>query len=408
MAYQLHSATQSNGGQPPGRVLGHALLKSFVGGIPSGRLLINTPAGACFVFEGARPGPQADLIIRRWRCLWRVLTRGDIGFAESYMAGEWDSPDLPRLLEFASRNGESLGPTLAMHLPRPLLRFRHALNRNTKRGSRRNIAIHYDLGNAFYTQWLDLGMTYSSGLYSAPCFTLEQAQRAKLDRIIDLLAMSGGERVLEIGCGWGSLAEQIISGQDCTITGLTLSTEQLAYTHKRIGGLGLFHKCDFRLQDYRDVRESFDRVVAIEMLEAVGESYWSTFFAKLRSSLRPGGVAVLQAITIDETRFKSYRRTPDFVQRYIFPGGMLPTTEIIAREITQAELQLVSSERFGESYARTLEEWQRRFQKAWPTIHALGFGNRFKRMWEYYLAYCQAGFETGALNVAIYKIVRAS
>jgi cyclopropane fatty-acyl-phospholipid synthase-like methyltransferase len=236
--------------------------------------------------------------------------------------------------------------------------------------------------------------------------TLEAAQRNKLDRVIDLMAMAGGERVLEIGCGWGSLARRMTERFDCAVTALTLSTEQLAFAQKRQRERPGREACEFRLQDYRDVSGTFDRIVSIEMLEAVGEAYWPTFFATLRERLHPGGIAVLQAITIDDTRFADYRRRPDFIQKYIFPGGMLPTPKIIQREIARAGLQLVSNEVFGASYAHTLEQWHRRFQAAWPAIERLGFDERFKRMWEYYLAYCRAGFEARVVNVGLFQVAR--
>jgi cyclopropane-fatty-acyl-phospholipid synthase len=240
-----------------------------------------------------------------------------------------------------------------------MVNLRHALNRNTRHGSRRNIAAHYDLGNAFYSQWLGPGRTYSSGLYLPACRTLEEAQRAKLDRVIELLAISDGERVLEIGCGWGSLAEQLIALHGCTVTGITLSAEQLAFARTQLSERGLLKKCDLRLQDYRDARGQYDRIAAIEMLEAVGEPYWPIFFANVRERLRPQGISVLQVITIDENRFENFRRRPDFIQAYIFPGGTLPTPGIIEREVAQASMELVSSEFFGDSYARTLAEWRR-------------------------------------------------
>jgi cyclopropane-fatty-acyl-phospholipid synthase len=383
--------------------LANVLRRQIVRRLEAGRLLIDTPGGRSCALDSGRPGPQARLIIHRWSLLLRLLTGRDIGLAEAYMAGDWSSPDLPRLLEFARRNSR-VAASWANFLPLLLTRLRHALNRNTRRGSRRNIAAHYDLGNDFYAQWLDAGMTYSSALYTSPGQTLEDAQRAKLDRAIDLLALSGGERVLEIGCGWGSLAERMIGRHDCTVTGLTLSTEQLGYAQRRLADRGLHDKCRFRLQDYRDLRGSFDRIVSIEMLEAVGEAYWPTFFAKLRESLRPRGIAVLQVITIDESEFAQYRSAPEFIQRYIFPGGMLPTRRIVENEIARAGLQLVSTEFFAESYAHTLAQWERNFQKAWPAIQGLGFDAHFKRMWEYYLDYCQVGFTDGVLNVGLYQI----
>ncbi len=360
------------------------------------------------MFDGKRPGPQARLTIHSWRCLWRLATGWGIGIAEAYRAGEWSSPNIAVVLRLACHNDAAVASLKLLRPPRIWLKLRHALNRNTQHGSRRNIAAHYDLGNVFYEKWLDAGMTYSSGLFSSEGQTLEDAQDAKHDRALDLLGLVGGETVLEIGCGWGGLAERMMNRHDCTVTGITLSAEQLAFAQRRLLDCTLAGRCDLRLQDYREVSGEFDRIVSIEMMEAVGEAYWPTYFQKLRESLRPGGVAVLQVITIDDARFENYRRRPDFIQKYIFPGGMLPTTQIIEREITSAGLQLASKEFFGDSYARTLEEWRRRFQKAWPTIEALRFDERFKRTWEYYFSYCQVGFEVGALNVGFYKITRTA
>jgi cyclopropane-fatty-acyl-phospholipid synthase len=386
--------------------LAEIFLRRILLGLECGQLAIDTPAGERLVFNGHRSDQQARLKIHRWRSLWRLMSSGDIGFGDAYVAGEWSSPNLVNLLKLACNNSSMEEPLTSVPAPRSWRRLRHALNRNTRSGSRRNIAAHYDLGNAFYQEWLDQGMTYSAGLFSSMGQTLEQAQDAKLDRVLNLLDLTGGEKVLEIGCGWGSLAEKIMDQHDCTLTAVTLSTEQLDFAHRRLHEDILAGNCDLRLQDYRDVRGIFDRIVSIEMLEAVGEAYWSTYFENLRDLLCSGGVAVLQVITIDEERFEVYRRRPDFIQKYIFPGGMLPTTKIIERETTKAKLEFVSAEFFGEGYARTLEEWRRRFLESWPAIEALGFDERFKRTWEYYLAYCQAGFETGAINVGLYKVVR--
>jgi cyclopropane-fatty-acyl-phospholipid synthase len=394
--------------RPLSRSLTEALLRRMFRELACGQLVVDTPAGDRLVFDGDRPGPQARLTIHSWRCIWRLVTDWDIGFAEAYRAGEWSSPNVASLLRFASDNKAAKEPLRPLRVPRFGLRLRHALNRNSRRGSRRNIAAHYDLGNDFYEQWLDAGMSYSSGLFSSAGQTLEEAQGAKLDRVIDMLGLTGGETVLEIGCGWGGLAERLIDRHNCAVTAVTLSAEQLAFAQRRLRNRAHSGYCDLRLQDYRDVRGTFDRIVSIEMLEAVGEAYWPTYFEKLRDSLRPGGSAVLQVITIDDARFENYRRRPDFIQKYIFPGGMLPTTRILEREIAKARLQRVANEFFGESYARTLEEWRLRFQKAWPKIEALGFGDRFKRTWEYYLAYSQVGFETGALNVGLYEVTRAA
>jgi cyclopropane-fatty-acyl-phospholipid synthase len=373
-----------------------------------GRLVIDMPAGDRLIIEGDRPGPQARLTVHRLRCLWRLIVGGEVGFADSYIAGDWSTPDLVALMRFGLSNARALTRSWWRRWPRPLARLRHARNRNTRRGSRRNIAAHYDLGNEFYAHWLDVGMSYSAALFTKDAQTLEEAQNAKLDRVFELLDITEGQRVLEIGCGWGGLAERIVERFRCHLTGLTLSQRQLVFACRRLRERGLLNKSDLRLQDYRDVSETYDRIVSIEMLEAVGEAYWPTYFAKLRAALRWGGTAVIHVITIDEARFETYRRRPDFIQHYIFPGGMLPTVAIVKRQIAAAGLQLVSSESFGPSYARTLAEWQRRFQQTWPAIAALGFDERFKRTWEYYLSYCQAGFEAGTVSVGLYKIAQCS
>jgi cyclopropane-fatty-acyl-phospholipid synthase len=386
--------------------VGKWLDRLLVRGMGCGPLLIKTPRGKqILVAYDGRSIPAAQLTIHRpWKLFWRLLIGWDLGFAEAYMAGEWSTPNLVALLKLACSQSWGTTSIGGLRPPSLALRLRHALNRNTKRGSRRNIAAHYDLGNAFYQQWLDTGMTYSSALYSMPSETLESAQQAKQDRIIDLLSLSGGEEVLEIGCGWGGLAERLLERTGCAVTGLTLSNEQLAAAQARMHDQISAGRCEFRLQDYRDAEGTYDRIVSVEMLEAVGEAYWPLFFSKLKDRLRPHGVAVLQVITIKQEYFAFYRQHPDFIQKYVFPGGMLPTPEIIHSNAVQAGLRLVHSEFFGDSYAETVAEWFHRFQKAWPSIQSQGFDLRFKRMWEYYLAYCQAGFEAGIVNVGLYKI----
>jgi cyclopropane-fatty-acyl-phospholipid synthase len=386
-----------------------SLLRRVLRRLDCGEILVHGPGGRTIAISGRRVGEQSPIRIHSWKCLLRFLTGGDLGFAEGFLAGEWTTPDIHCFLSTASPRSTTTTSFEQLRPPQPFTWLRHALlNRNTRRGSRRNIGAHYDLGNAFYQQWLDPGMTYSSAIYSSPHDTLEQAQQNKLDRVTELLDCSGGEKALEIGCGWGALAGHVIERTGCHVTGLTLSTEQLRYARERLAERGLSDRFDLRLQDYRDTEGRFDRVVSIEMLEAVGESYWPLFFDKLRQNLKVGGNAVLQVITIDHKRFESYRRRPEFIQRYIFPGGMLPTTNILEQQVTGAGLQLVSSEFFADGYARTLAEWHRRFLDAWPSIEALGFDLRFKRMWEYYLAYCRLGFEIDALDVGLYKIVRSS
>jgi cyclopropane-fatty-acyl-phospholipid synthase len=282
---------------------------------------------------------------------------------------------------------------------RLLDRLRHARRANTRRGSRRNIAAHYDLGNAFYARWLDAGMNYSSAYYTREGQTLEEAQDAKLNRIAALLDLRPEHRVLEIGCGWGPLVERLIERHGCHVTGLTLSAEQLAFARARLHRRN-FEKCaDLRFQDYRDVGGRFDRIVSVEMLEAVGERFWPAYFGKLRQALTDTGTAVLQAITIAEHRFASYRRQPDFIQRYIFPGGMLPSPQVLKALGDRFGVPVIRERIFGQDYAKTLATWRNNFRTAWPSLKPLGFDDRFRRLWEYYLSYCEAGFLSGNIDV---------
>jgi cyclopropane-fatty-acyl-phospholipid synthase len=402
--YSISAA--STGITAPLPALTSAVVRHLLRGLTSGQLAVDTPWGH-YTGDSGHTGPKARLILHSWRSLLRLLTGGGVGFARSYIERECSSPDLAALLEFACRNAAVSSRRLPLPL-RAMRQLRHALRRNTRRGSRRNIAAHYDLGNEFFAKWLDEGMTYSSARFSSPDQSLQDAQRSKLDRVIDWLDLGTGHDVLEIGFGWGSLAERMIRRRGCRLTGLTLSTEQLAYANNRLSLLGLSKAADLRLQDYRDIKGSFDRVVSIEMLEAVGERYWPAFFGKLADCLRPNGVAVLQVITIDERHFERYRRNPDFVQRYIFPGGMLPTVSVIKEQVARVGLDLQATESFGASYALTLAAWRKRFEPYWPEIEALGFDLRFKRMWEYYLAYCEAGFRAGALDVGLYRLGKPS
>lgn len=383
----------------------HRLLQPYLRELQVGSLTVTLPSGVTIRHQGIRPGPEGVLIVRRWRALWWMMFEGAIGLARAYIEDDCRSPDLRALLDFGMQNETTPAKAEWRLVPSNLReRIRHARRANTRRGSRRNIAAHYDLGNDFYALWLDAGMNYSSARYSDVAQTLEEAQESKLDRIAELLELQPGQRVLEIGCGWGPLAERLIARHGCRLTGLTLSAAQLEFARARLPRSGMSQKADLRLQDYRDVEGGFDRVVSIEMLEAVGERYWPIYFAKLRQALTDTGIAVLQAITIAEARFADYRRQPDFIQRYIFPGGMLPTMAIIRREAARAGLRLVAHESFGASYGRTLAEWRRRFLERWPEIEALGFDLRFKRMWEYYLSYCEVGFAAGAVDVNLLKL----
>ena len=379
-------------------------VRRLIAEIEFGQITVVLPSGGHVQQSGTGGGPSATLILHRWRAIRRLIGQGDLGFAEAYIVGDWSSPDLAALLELAARNIAALDNKISGFWPVRLLnRARHLLRANSKLGSRRNIAFHYDLGNDFYQCWLDQSMTYSSALYTYPEQTLEAAQDAKLSRIEDLLHLRGGEHVLEIGCGWGALAVKLARAS-ARFTGITLSSEQLAFARQRVEKEELADKVELELIDYRDVRGTYDRIVSIEMLEAVGEAYWPVYFKTLRERLSAGGIAALQVITIDEARFEGYRRTPDFIQRHIFPGGMLPTKAVIASQARAAGLTLVSTQSFGDDYAKTLVEWRKRFLAAWPKIEAMGFPERFRRLWEYYLCYCEAGFRAGTIDVGFYVL----
>lgn len=385
--------------------LREAVLSRLLGQLSIGHITVVTPEGRRLSGRGARPGPEATLVLHRWRALRRLLIGGDVAFSDAYIAGDWSSPDLPALIEFAAHNLPDLSARFAALPPvRAWNRLRHALRRNSRAGSRRNIAFHYDLGNDFYRLWLDEGMNYSSAIAIAPGQSLEDAQAARLARIADMLEVEPGQNVLEIGCGWGALAGAL-ARRGAEVTGITLSREQLAYGRQALAAEPeLAARAQLHLQDYRDVSGRYDRIVSIEMLEAVGEAFWPVYFAKLRACLERGGVAVLQVITIAEDRFEDYRRNTDFIQRHIFPGGMLPTRTHIAEQAGAAGLQLEASETFGHGYAQTLAVWRERYNDARARIEPLGFGSDFHRLWEYYLSYCEGGFRAGAIDVGLYKL----
>ena len=391
----------------PGALIGRIVLTKVLSRITVGRLVVRLPSGDEVEARGPVDGPDATVVLHNWKVLRQLLLGGDIGFAEAYMDGQWSSPDLPALIELAALNQDALGDAVTgSAVLRLINRLRHGRHANTRRGSRRNIVSHYDLGNDFYRSWLDEGMSYSSGVYRSEGQSLEAAQTEKQNRIMEMLALKGGEHVLEIGCGWGGLAERLIEEAGCVVTGLTLSPAQLAYAQKRLAGPVAEARADLRLQDYREVDGRYDRLVSIEMLEAVGQDYWPVYFRRLQECLKPGGVAVLQVISITEKKFEAYLRSPDFIQLHVFPGGMLPTVTIMREQIAKVGLVLESFEPFGLSYARTLAEWRRRFLAAWPRLRQGGLDDIFGRKWDYYLAYCEAGFRAGAIDVGLYRITQ--
>lgn len=367
----------------------------------TGRLTVSLPDGAVHHLEGREPGRTAALAISDWRCVRRTIVGGDIGFAEGYMAGEWDTPHLATLLEAFADNYDRLSRLVEGHaVLNTLNRMAHGLNRNSRRGSRRNIHAHYDLGNAFYETWLDGSMTYSAARFSAHDQSLEEAQRAKYARLASMMDLRRDQSLLEIGCGWGAFAEYAAREVGARVTAITISREQHDYARRRIHRAGLAEGVEIRLVDYRDVEGRFDRVASIEMFEAVGEQYWGEYFATVERVLKPGGRAGLQIITLRDDLFEGYRRRPDFIQKYVFPGGMLPSEPRLGPVIAAAGLTWDLTERFGADYAATLELWGDRFETAWERIAASGrFDRRFRRLWRFYLAYCEAGFRSGRTDV---------
>ncbi|ABI57596.1 class I SAM-dependent methyltransferase [Alkalilimnicola ehrlichii MLHE-1] len=368
--------------------------------LAAGTLHLRLPGGESITVTAPAPGPEATWVLHRpLRLIRCLLHRGDLGLAESYIAGDWDSPQTARLLELLNANHSAYNYRLrGRWLTRLTLWLFHRARANTRRGARRNIMAHYDLGNAFYRLWLDPGMTYSGAWYAAPAMDLAQAQDAKYTAILQTLAARPGEHVLEIGCGWGGFAEAAARA-GLRVTGVTLSPNQLAWARERIRKAGLEDRVVLRLQDYRALSGQYDHVVSIEMFEAVGEAHWQTWFETVHRCLRPGGRALAQIITIREDAFESYRAHPDFIQRYIFPGGMLPSRSHLRSHARAAGLEVATMAASGTHYARTLADWDARFQAATPALEALGFDLRFRRMWHYYLAYCEAGFRSGHIDL---------
>jgi cyclopropane-fatty-acyl-phospholipid synthase len=373
----------------------------------AGRLDLVLPGGQHIGFTGARPGQHAQLHIGDWGVIGAILRAGDIGFAETYLEGRWTTPDLAALLELAAQNRPVLEKAIhGSWIGSLFYRLRHLLRRNTRDGSRRNIHAHYDLGNDFYRAWLDDSMTYSSALYAGDhSLTLSQAQAGKYDRILDRLGVQPGQEILEVGCGWGGFAERA-AGRGARVRGITISREQLAFAQQRLDAAGLGELACAEFCDYRDVQGQFDFVVSIEMFEAVGEAYWPDYFRTLRERLRPGGRALVQSIVIDDALFRTYRRGSDFIQQYVFPGGMLPSPSAFRDQAAGAGLTVVDAYAFGQDYARTLQHWRERYNAVSETLRPLGFDERFERLWNFYLAYCEAGFRASSIDVVQWELAR--
>jgi cyclopropane-fatty-acyl-phospholipid synthase len=375
--------------------------------IKFGALRLECPDGQV-AFFGDHSLP-IDLTLKNWNMFHAALKSGDIGFAETYIDGHWQTSDLTRLIELFIRNRDVIESVVyGTWWGNFLYRVKHLVHRNSRSGSRKNIHAHYDIGNDFYQLWLDPSMTYSSALFSsANVDTLQDAQQAKYRRIIDEIKITPGQRVLEIGCGWGGFAELAVSQCAARVTGLTLSTEQLQFANQRLHAAGMADQVELLLQDYRDTQGAFDAIVSIEMFEAVGEAYWPSYFDCIARNLKAGGRACIQTITIDDALFARYRKGTDFIQQYIFPGGMLPSPSVFCDYAQQHGLKIVERFAFGADYARTLAAWRAAFLAQLPQVKSQGFDDRFLRTWEFYLAYCEAGFIASSIDVMQFTLEKA-
>lgn len=386
--------------RPASRPLWAPLLEAWARSCRAGQITVTYPNGSSFVSSGARPGPAATIELHNARPLWRMLIGGDVGLGESYVAGDWSSPDLPALIAYAFRNEADLaGHMRGSWVARMLAGLRFRMQENTRSGARKNIAYHYDLGNDFYAAWLDKTMTYSSALFTKPGLSLAEAQQEKYRRIVERLGIRAGDRVLEIGCGWGGFAEFAAREVGARVTAITISNEQATFARDRIAAEGLSDLVEMRVVDYRDVAGTFDAIVSIEMLEAVGEKNWPDYFEAVNGRLRQSGRALIQVITVPDERFDAYRQTVDFIQLHVFPGGMLLSPSALSGAVADAGLALREARFFGQDYATTLRIWNESFQNRWDAIRHLGFDERFRRLWTYYLNSCEACFREGATDV---------
>ena len=382
-----------------------------------GQITLRFPNGKTVHYGNSESEPSAYMRVRNHRMIRKLLVEGDVGLAESYMDGDWESPDLVPILELGPRNVEAIeNKILGLKLFRLKNLFQHLKRPNNHLGSRKNIAEHYDLGNDFYRHWLDSTMTYSSALFdnhhsqidSTTEEILKEGQIKKYRYIADRLQLKPGMKVLEIGCGWGGFMELAAKEYGCHVDGITISKEQFEFASKRAQKAGLSDLIKLFFMDYRDLDGNYDKIVSIEMLEAVGEKNWPIYFNKVNELLTDQGEALIQSILIEDWRFDDYRKKADFIQCYIFPGGMLPSLEVLKRIFPDQGMELQHVMHFGDSYAQTMSLWNRLFQEAWLQIKQFGFDSRFKRMWEYYLAYCETGFRTGAIDVAMLHLKKTA
>ncbi len=391
-------STQANIGMKPMVMSVRRLLK----GLQNGRIDITWPDGS--TTEHGHGGQRVSLALKNTIPIKSLFLGGHNGFAESYFKGHWSCSDLTALFAIVMDNENLFAGTLAgKWMPRIKNLFHHFSNRNSLKGSKRNIAYHYDLGNDFYELWLDKSMTYSSALFADEQTSLEQAQEYKLQRIASMLNPAPGSQVLEIGCGWGALGNHLVANTQCRLHGVSLSQAQLDYASQRYNDPQL----SFEYKDYRDIEGHHDHIVSIEMFEAVGMAYWNTYFEKLSALLRDDGSVLLQVITLDEHRFDGYRKTPDFIQRYVFPGGMLPTKTHLYELAARSGFEVNEAQWFGSSYAQTLRQWRNTFESSLEQVRALGYDEAFIRLWRYYLSYCEIGFKRGTTDVGLVLLSKA-
>ena len=365
-----------------------------------GRIDFVLPDGRKFRAEGQNPGPVAELYIHNVDLFARLIREGDLGFCDAYLDGWWSTPDLQAFMDFIHADNEDIYDGCpGMGLVRKFEQLRFWLQRNSKEQARKNISYHYDLGNDFYGLWLDDTMSYSSAIFTDPQQSMESAQIEKYKSMVDEMGVKEGDHVLEIGCGWGGFAEYAAAERGLNVTCLTISEEQFNYAVDRIEKAGLSDQVTFKLQDYRDEKGLYDGIASIEMFEAVGEQYWPVYFETVRDRLKPGKTATFQIITVAHRRWQVYKRGVDFIQKYIFPGGMLPSPVVLREQIEKAGLAVEKSVEFGKSYDITLRRWHETFNEKWDQIAALGFDERFKRMWNFYLTSCAATFDSGNCDV---------
>ena len=355
--------------------------------------------------KAKKPGPKAMLKINKPNAAKEIIQGGSVAFAESYINKDISTDNLTNLIHYCALNNDQAESTFNISILKKIVhKIFHYKNKNTKNQAKKNISFHYDLGNKFYEYWLDKTMTYSSAIFNNKSIELEAAQNNKYKKLAELSAIKNGDQILEIGCGWGGFAEFIGNNYDCNLTAVTISKEQYEYTKKRIFDANLSHKIEVLLCDYRNITGKFDKIVSIEMFEAVGKQYWNTFFKKIENILKPKGSISLQLITIDDNIYDVYKTNPDFIQKYIFPGGMLPSDKILKELINKTSLKINSIDSFSKDYAKTLNIWNKEFNKKWDKIEKLGFDENFKLLWNYYLSYCEGGFLSKNIDLKQIKL----